>query len=119
MIILHYIDFFFFFQAEDGIRDGTVTGVQTCALPISPLAALSHLVRPGGRIVLSVMNRWCVAEIVLLAGRGRVKEAFRRTRSSLRVAVGSNFTEVSYPSWHELRQALDARFRVVSVQALP
>src|SRR6266568_4785530 len=26
--------FFFFFQAEDGIRDGTVTGVQTCALPI-------------------------------------------------------------------------------------
>src|SRR2546430_14672038 len=29
--------FFFFFQAEDGIRDLTVTGVQTCALPISRL----------------------------------------------------------------------------------
>src|SRR5256886_10710231 len=28
------ISFFFFFQAEDGIRDLTVTGVQTCALPI-------------------------------------------------------------------------------------
>src|SRR5258708_18920497 len=28
--------FFFFFQAEDGIRDDLVTGVQTCALPISP-----------------------------------------------------------------------------------
>src|SRR5688572_31525333 len=27
--------YFFFFQAEDGIRDLTVTGVQTCALPIS------------------------------------------------------------------------------------
>src|SRR5690554_7330157 len=27
--------FFFFFQAEDGIRDADVTGVQTCALPIS------------------------------------------------------------------------------------
>src|SRR5439155_17222988 len=26
--------YFFFFQAEDGIRDGHVTGVQTCALPI-------------------------------------------------------------------------------------
>src|SRR5438876_2024402 len=26
----------FFFQAEDGIRDGRVTGIQTCALPISP-----------------------------------------------------------------------------------
>src|SRR5437867_7628801 len=29
--------FFFFFQAEDGIRDRTVTGVQTCALPICRL----------------------------------------------------------------------------------
>src|SRR5205807_7805646 len=28
---------FFFFQAEDGIRDYKVTGVQTCALPISSL----------------------------------------------------------------------------------
>src|SRR6266705_1662212 len=30
-----YFCVFFFFQAEDGIRDRTVTGVQTCALPIS------------------------------------------------------------------------------------
>src|SRR2546430_9160576 len=35
MIIKIYAIFFFFFQAEDGIRDLTVTGVQTCALPIS------------------------------------------------------------------------------------
>src|SRR5690554_5163163 len=32
---LYHIFFFFFFQAEDGIRDADVTGVQTCALPIS------------------------------------------------------------------------------------
>src|SRR2546421_6345008 len=32
---LSHIFFFFFFQAEDGIRDLIVTGVQTCALPIS------------------------------------------------------------------------------------
>src|SRR5690348_2629439 len=32
-------EFFFFFQADDGIRDGRVTGVQTCALPIWPTAA--------------------------------------------------------------------------------
>src|SRR5437660_5430228 len=31
---------FFFFQAEDGIRDGHVTGVQTCALPIWELMQL-------------------------------------------------------------------------------
>src|SRR5215475_16080064 len=32
--------FFFFFQAEDGIRDFHVTGVQTCALPISAVSTL-------------------------------------------------------------------------------
>src|SRR5437870_9827792 len=32
-----FLFFFFFFQAEDGIRDGHVTGVQTCALPISKI----------------------------------------------------------------------------------
>src|SRR5256885_8907710 len=31
----HVSELFFFFQAEDGIRDYKVTGVQTCALPIS------------------------------------------------------------------------------------
>src|SRR5256885_9520833 len=39
--------FGFFFQAEDGIRDYKVTGVQTCALPISRCRALpSTLARP-------------------------------------------------------------------------
>src|SRR5258708_29577146 len=35
LIIICCLFFFFFFQAEDGIRDDLVTGVQTCALPIS------------------------------------------------------------------------------------
>src|SRR5690554_7638236 len=38
--------FFFFFQAEDGIRDADVTGVQTCALPISPPRRCYYLVSP-------------------------------------------------------------------------
>src|SRR5690606_40401702 len=33
---------YFFFQAEDGIRDFHVTGVQTCALPIYILCELAH-----------------------------------------------------------------------------
>src|SRR2546430_12297158 len=56
---------FFFFQAEDGIRDLTVTGVQTCALPI----LLRIVVRPldvveGGRDVdraAQVSVRWQTA----------------------------------------------------------
>src|SRR5205823_8197855 len=35
LFVVLLICFFFFFQAEDGIRDKLVTGVQTCALPIS------------------------------------------------------------------------------------
>src|SRR5260370_19825171 len=34
LVMCLYHDLFFFFQAEDGIRDSSVTGVQTCALPI-------------------------------------------------------------------------------------
>ena len=35
MLCFFFFFFYFFFQAEDGIRDRDVTGVQTCALPIS------------------------------------------------------------------------------------
>src|SRR5438046_5964919 len=47
-----YFFCFFFFQAEDGIRDWSVTGVQTCALPILPPGPRVHRrdprERPGG-----------------------------------------------------------------------
>src|SRR2546422_4949329 len=44
--------FFFFFQAEDGIRDVAVTGVQTCALPIVPW--------PAVEVTESLPSRWTV-----------------------------------------------------------
>src|SRR5258707_1918754 len=40
--------FFFFFQEEDGIRDIGVTGVQTCALPISVIIDFAETVAPAG-----------------------------------------------------------------------
>src|SRR2546429_5326141 len=39
---------FFFFQAEDGIRDVAVTGVQTCALPICLISAFACAMTFGG-----------------------------------------------------------------------
>src|SRR6266699_7341976 len=41
--------FFFFFQAEDGIRFADVTGVQTCALPILPVAIRYDGTSPAGK----------------------------------------------------------------------
>src|SRR3712207_7122415 len=50
--------FFFFFQAEDGIRDIGVTGVQTCALPISSEDDDASIDLPAGtgRILLAEDN---------------------------------------------------------------
>src|SRR2546430_2075044 len=49
---------FFFFQAEDGIRDLTVTGVQTCALPISGKARRGVLTCGTGLGMAYVANRF-------------------------------------------------------------
>src|SRR5687767_15104561 len=45
LVLTGGIDVLFFFQAEDGIRDKLVTGVQTCALPISAQTAIEHKVK--------------------------------------------------------------------------
>src|SRR2546430_5020161 len=53
---VYSVNYFFFFQAEDGIRDLTVTGVQTCALPICPQdaargGAFASVARLAGPVV--------------------------------------------------------------------
>src|SRR5689334_24708666 len=51
--------FCFFFQAEDGIRDGTETGVQTCALPIFLISTFStrfFTSEQTGRVILPVLH---------------------------------------------------------------
>src|SRR5260221_3682221 len=49
------VNLFFFFQAEDGIRDHCVTGVQTCALPILIVPDSQGVL--SGRLVLIPLNR--------------------------------------------------------------
>src|SRR5471032_3506143 len=50
-LLLHFLSLmlFFFFQAEDGIRDRDVTGVQTCALPISTQRDIRGIVGQSSR----------------------------------------------------------------------
>src|SRR6266446_7086478 len=79
MLALLY--FFFFFQAEDGIRDYKVTGVQTCALPIfaRPILRLVEGTRAIAQgdfgVTLAVPSR---DEI------GDLTEAFNRMANNLR-----------------------------------
>src|SRR5690348_18425525 len=56
--------FCFFFQAEDGIRDGRVTGVQTCALPIW---SASFARMPPARDSIAMARRWFVSRGFLQA----------------------------------------------------
>src|SRR5256886_8307900 len=58
---------FFFFQAEDGIRDLTVTGVQTCALPISPYGITANNVCPG--IVETALHSRVVEQFSAMQGQ--------------------------------------------------
>src|SRR2546427_1257193 len=67
---------FFFFQAEDGIRDLTVTGVQTCALPI--LRGRGILGRDGHRA------RWAVPGPLPRAGRTHLPAGGRGSRVATR-----------------------------------
>src|SRR5256885_4036337 len=60
-------EFFFFFQAEDGIRDYKVTGVQTCALPIFILSFWRQF-RPDQANSLVPHTWWFAAITGLLAG---------------------------------------------------
>src|SRR5256885_4639782 len=82
---------FFFFQAEDGIRDYKVTGVQTCALPILPvLPRVSLLIVGGGHVGQAVarlaadvdFDVWVVDDRELYASRQRFPMARRLDRKS-------------------------------------
>src|SRR5437879_10212301 len=87
MIRLSIISYFFFFQAEDGIRDTSVTGVQTCALPISvrspirrgrqSLPAIVQRERPGTRELLPPMRGAFAACLCLRSEERRVGKECR------------------------------------------
>ena len=85
------------------------------------LAALSALVRPGGVVVLSVMNRWYPLEIAWFLLRGRPRQALRRWWNSgapvSTLAAGRMATH--YHSLRALRRAMKPWFRLRCCRALP
>src|SRR5690349_23441000 len=88
---------FFFFQAEDGIRDLYVTGVQTCALPI--YAGATALVLPSFTegFGLPVLEAMTVGVPVVASDRGALPEVLGDAgldRKSTR--LNSSHVEISY-----------------------
>src|SRR2546430_5995606 len=80
--------FFFFFQAEDGIRDLTVTGVQTCALPIWFRKWIGTWTRGRlGRLML--LRKRCRAQPRLRGARNQGRRnRFRRQDLRWRGGIG-------------------------------
>src|SRR5205807_6563127 len=97
MLHREYIDFcyigcfFFFFQAEDGIRDYKVTGVQTCALPISALRVAAQqansvkaVVSRGGRPDLATEFLGKVKAPTLLIVGGHDRQVLKLNEMALK-----------------------------------
>src|SRR5258708_15059535 len=82
--------YFFFFQAEDGIRDDLVTGVQTCALPIShDVWKAMWFDGPSGRVFgIGVGTLVLLTNVILLGG-------YALGCHSLRHLVGGAFDRLS------------------------
>src|SRR5689334_10592083 len=81
--------FFFFFQAEDGIRDGTVTGVQTCALPISEERQEIREVADPDRVRMLASGRQRDLEVIarVVEGRREQRPALAEKRQPLQYSL--------------------------------
>src|SRR5690348_18374218 len=106
---------FFFFQAEDGIRDGRVTGVQTCALPIYDYKAAIHSLMPMGVVIEGLQHDSMLYSYLLdptysshnLAdveiGRASCRERVRNWAvGECRSNTTSNSTNIKSPQLHGL-----------------
>src|SRR5438132_4170262 len=90
---------FFFFQAEDGIRDHCVTGVQTCALPISNCLIAMNNAKEIPR------DRW-FAMTRLDENRARAQLAHKAAvsiRSVTNMTIWGNHSSTQYPDFYNAR----------------
>src|SRR5688572_33433746 len=106
--------FFFFFQAEDGIRDLTVTGVQTCALPI-----LVQLATQGVTIFLTTHYMEEADELcrrVAFLSEGRIVAL--DTPDNLKMAHGQKSLKATLANGQSLTIALDEEGAGKQLEAL-
>src|SRR2546426_558103 len=86
---------FFFFQAEDGIRDYKVTGVQTCALPISSGVRLFHSAPRDRRDISRKLNLWAIVCSSSLRRSSFFSGFFHSGSSRIRITSSTVFLTAS------------------------
>jgi SAM-dependent methyltransferase len=98
-------------------------GPLNCEASLDPVArGLAALVRPGGALVLSVINRWCPVEVAWFAWHRQWREAARRWRGPVLATAypgGAKDVMTWYYSRSDIERAFSADFRVEYVEALP
>src|SRR5260370_12080149 len=94
-----FLSLFFFFQAEDGIRDSSVTGVQTCALPILDHATIKY----------STIQNWYPGDE---EGRGGIYNFVTKRGAARGVSSKISWTQLetgSSNTWKHPRAVLQGR----------
>jgi SAM-dependent methyltransferase len=90
-----------------------------CLADLRPVARnLAKLVKPGGRVVLCLWSRICVAEVAWFLAHGQIRKAFRRLRGKARARVGGLTLEVFYPTVRGVRLMFAPWFRLESRTAI-
>jgi 2-polyprenyl-3-methyl-5-hydroxy-6-metoxy-1,4-benzoquinol methylase len=79
---------------------------------------LASLIRPGGRVLICMWSRVCLAEIVWFLWRAQAKQAFRRFPGKAVARLGDTAIAVSYPTIARLRRTFTPWFRLESRRAI-
>lgn len=110
-------------SSPDSARfDGVLSnfGGLNCVRDLRPLASmLSEVVKPGGRLILVPMNRWCLWESIWHGLHLQPRLALRRLqRDGVDATVGNGKAHVWYPSIRSLRQVFGPTFKLRRVIGL-
>jgi SAM-dependent methyltransferase len=108
-----------------GSFDGAFSsfGPLNCEPRLEPVAeGLAELVRPGGALVLSIINRWCPTESAWFVLHGQWHDAARRWSGPIQAAAypgGPKDVTTWYYSGREVARAFSPGFHVEHLEALP